>query len=128
MEGLRGSARLLVNPPLPNKLDISRSLAITKALILEAVSLRRKRRVVPGTGDGLPEAQVNVAPLGLVLYEPIRPNDAFSLRRKRRIPRQSLELDPPGRKVRHHRTTKGIIRPNRLVEPCGPGDPTQDSV
>ncbi|KAJ6156427.1 Leucine carboxyl methyltransferase eukaryotic [Penicillium chrysogenum] len=34
-------------------------------------------RVVPGTGDGLPEAQVNVAPLGLVLYEPIRPNDAF---------------------------------------------------
>jgi hypothetical protein len=30
---------------LPNKLDISRSLAITKALILEAVSLRRKRRI-----------------------------------------------------------------------------------
>ncbi|KAJ6191096.1 Leucine carboxyl methyltransferase eukaryotic [Penicillium mononematosum] len=34
-------------------------------------------RVVPGTGDGLQEAQMNVAPLGLVLYEPIRPNDAF---------------------------------------------------
>ncbi|CAG8165564.1 unnamed protein product [Penicillium nalgiovense] len=34
-------------------------------------------RVVPRSGDGLQEAQVDVAPLGLVLYEPIRPNDAF---------------------------------------------------
>ncbi|CAI7608862.1 unnamed protein product [Penicillium glandicola] len=32
---------------------------------------------VSGLGDSLQEAQVNVAPLGLILYEPIRPNDAF---------------------------------------------------
>ncbi|KGO76601.1 Leucine carboxyl methyltransferase, LCTM1 1 [Penicillium italicum] len=31
----------------------------------------------PVSGDILQEAQVNVAPLGLILYEPIRPNDAF---------------------------------------------------
>ncbi|KAJ5789208.1 Leucine carboxyl methyltransferase eukaryotic [Penicillium psychrosexuale] len=30
-----------------------------------------------GPGDILQEARVNVAPLGLILYEPIRPNDAF---------------------------------------------------
>ncbi|OQE46540.1 hypothetical protein PENCOP_c001G03829 [Penicillium coprophilum] len=34
-------------------------------------------RAVPGHGDSSQEAQVGVAPLGLVLYEPIRPNDAF---------------------------------------------------
>ncbi|CAI7595518.1 unnamed protein product [Penicillium discolor] len=32
---------------------------------------------VPGPGDILQAAQPNVAPLGLILYEPIRPNDAF---------------------------------------------------
>ncbi|KAJ5834149.1 Cutinase [Penicillium robsamsonii] len=32
---------------------------------------------VLGHGDSLQEAQVDVPPLGLILYEPIRPNDAF---------------------------------------------------
>ncbi|CAI7632479.1 unnamed protein product [Penicillium viridicatum] len=32
---------------------------------------------VSGPGDTLQEAQVSGAPLGLILYEPIRPNDAF---------------------------------------------------
>ncbi|KOS41182.1 hypothetical protein ACN38_g7947 [Penicillium nordicum] len=32
---------------------------------------------VSGPGDILQAAQPNVAPLGLILYEPIRPNDAF---------------------------------------------------
>lgn len=67
---------ILVNPPLPDKLNISRRLAISKALILKAASLRLERR----------------------------------------IRRESLELDPPRRKVRYHRTTEGIIRSNRLIK------------
>lgn len=36
---------IFLNPPLPDKLNISRSLAIPKALVLEAASLRLKRRI-----------------------------------------------------------------------------------
>jgi hypothetical protein len=42
---------VVVDPPLPNKLNISCSLAIPKALILEAASLRLKRRI-PLFGSG----------------------------------------------------------------------------
>ncbi|KXG50700.1 Cutinase [Penicillium griseofulvum] len=34
-------------------------------------------RAASGLGDSLQEAQADMSPLGLILYEPIRPNDAF---------------------------------------------------
>jgi [phosphatase 2A protein]-leucine-carboxy methyltransferase len=34
-------------------------------------------RAASGLGDRLQETQADVSPLGLILYEPIRPNDAF---------------------------------------------------